>query len=457
MTRSRSRLPRWCERSTRRRRLKRGSKFMNTEIKEVVLTHVRLIHRFVKVDELIHLMIRDPQLKFVSSRQLKELRKKRGDSNKAQELLWILRGKRNPATFCKFVASLKLEDEHCGHQELAEEMMVDIPEKERKRINEIIRNVKRVERPLQPQLELQGCLRGRKFDEVDHRLWDNLRKGDYESFHWVTTQMRTSSVVEFQIYGLWFDSVAYIHSHKDHEKCISDLLKPALQLCKDSSISDHNRMILEGRLHLRLSQVLLVLGKNEEAVQHFDVAETRLQYVGKGYDKVQLLLRKAKVLSTTLPHDHHDKLRIENIYISALDCISDDSPFAFTCRPSLYLSKAAFHLGIAFGSKPPSTAEQLSSNNIRKARDALNAVSHEEIQPIVIRHCEHCLVEAELLRLEGDVCNALRIFQEVKQKGTDKGLNLVSIAEHRIRYLENEKFKEHEIDKILKLLRGQST
>ena len=420
------------------------------------MNHSRRIHKFVKVDELIPLMVH-PQLTFASSSELKELRKIRGDSNKARELLVMLKGKRNPATFCKFVASLKLEDEHCGNQELAEEIIVNIPEKERKRINEIIRNVKRVERPLQPQLELQGCLRGRKYDEVDHRLWDNLQKGEYDLFYQLTTRMRKSAVAEYQTLGLWFESVAYTHSHKDHEKCISDLLKPALELCKDSNMLSTNQTILEGRLHLRLSQILLVLGKNEEAVHHFDVAETRLQYVSKGYDKVQLLLRKAKVLSTTSPHDHHDKLKIENIYASALDCISDDSPFAFACRPSLYLSKAAFHLGIAFGSKPSSTAAPpniISNDNIRKARDALNAVSHKEIQPIVIRHCEQCLVEAELLRLEGDVGNALKIFQEVKQKGIDKGLNnLVSIAEHRIIYLEQEKFKECEINEIL---RGQS-
>ena len=105
----------------------------------------------------------------------------------------------------------------------------------------------------------------------------------------------------------------YIPATKDQEKCISDLQKPALELCKDPNMSSTNQTILERRPHLWLSQILLVLGKNEEAVHHFDVAKTRLKYVGKGYDKVQLLLRKAKVLSTSsLPDDHH-KQRNENI------------------------------------------------------------------------------------------------------------------------------------------------
>ena len=122
----------------------------------------------------------------------------------------------------------------------------------------------------------------------------------------------------------------------------------------------------------------------------------------------------------------------------------------------MYLSKAAFHMGIAFGSKPSPNAvppDIISNENIRKARDALNTVFYKESQPFVIRHCEQCLVEAELLRLEGDLCNALKLFQHVKQKGTNKGLsNLVGIAEHRIRYVEQEKFKEHEIDEILREL-----
>ena len=93
----------------------------------------------------------------------------------------------------------------------------------------------------------------------------------------------------------------------------------------------------------------------------------------------------------------------------------------------MYLSKAAFHLGIAFGSKPPSTNEppySIPYDNIRKARDALNAVSHEEIQHVIIRRCEQGLVEAKLLRLEGDVCNALEVFKDVKQKSTKKALTI---------------------------------
>lgn len=141
------------------------------------------------------------------------------------------------------------------------------------------------------------------------------------------------------------------------------------------------------------------------------------------------------------------------LYAAALDCISDDDPFAFSCCPSLYLSKAAHHLGIAFGSKPSPTVEPpttISPENIRKANEALGALSRKNFKPISIRQCELDLVKAELLRHEGDVHGALEAFKDVKQTSAQKGLdNLVSIAEHRIKFLEQEKFKADVIDKLL--------
>ena len=141
------------------------------------------------------------------------------------------------------------------------------------------------------------------------------------------------------------------------------------------------------------------------------------------------------------------------LYASALDCISDDDPFAFSCCPSLYLSKAAHHLGIAFGSKASPTDEPptaISPDNIRKANEALSALSRKSFKPISIRQCEQDLVKAELLRHEGNVCGALKAFEDVKQKSTQTGLgNLVSMAEHRIKFLKQEKFKADVIDKLL--------
>ena len=173
---------------------------------------------------------------------------------------------------------------------------------------------------------------------------------------------------------------------------------------------------------------------------------------------MQLLLRKAKILSAISPHD---KQVVEMMYASALDCISDDDPFAFSCRPSLYLSKAAFHLGISFGSKPSTTVEPATTippDDIRKARETVSALSRDcdNVQMIIIRQCEQSLVHAELLRLEGNLCDALKEFEAVKQKSTQKSLdNLVSIAEHRVKFIEHEKFKSNVIDELLEDLPDQ--
>jgi hypothetical protein len=259
---------------------------------------------------------------------------------------------------------------------------------------------------------------------------------------------QTPIVVEYQIIGLWFESVAYIHNDKDHENCISNLLKPALELCKDPQVT--NKTILEGRLYQRLSQLSLITGKKHEAMDYFHMAESRLQFVSRGYDRVQLLLRNAKILSATTSCD---KERTEMLYASALDCISDDDPFAFSCCPSLYLSKAAYHLGIAFGSKPSPTDDPptiISPENIRKANEALSTLSRKNFKSISIRQCEQDLVKAELLRHEGNVCGALEAFEDVKQTSTQNGLdNLISVAEHRIKFLKQEKFKDDVIDKLL--------
>ena len=419
-------------------------------VKKAVLSHSRRIYSDIKVDELIPEFVH-PELSFLTTKEIERLHGIYGDSQKARELLLILK-KKSRKDNCKFVACLMLEPEHSGHQQLAKELMNDIPQSEKTVIKKIFSKVtvgNDVETPLAP-IELQGYLKGSHYERLDCRLWSYLQNGQYDSFYELTGRMRGSTnVVDLQIVAMWFESVAYIHGDKDHEKCITDLLKPALELCKSPNVT--NQTILEGRVHQRMSQVLLILGMKEEAVEHFHMAERCLQLVGRGYDKVQILLRNAKILSSMSPPG--DEQRLEMMYASALDCISDDDPFAFSCRPSLFLSKAAFHLGIAFGSKPSSTVEpsdNILPDSIKKAREALSAVSDEEIRTVVIRQCEKSLVNAELLRLERNVHDALQEFKHVKMTSTQKGLcNLVCIAEHRISYLEQEKKKCELIDELL--------
>ena len=422
-------------------------------VKRAVLSHSRQIYSYVKVDELIPEFVH-PELSFLTTDEIERLRGiSYGDSEKARELLVILK-KKNSLANSKFVACLMLEPEHSGHQQLAKELMSGIPENGKKIIKKIISNYKmavkgNIEHPLAP-IKLHGCLKGSHYEKLDCRLWSYLQSRQYDSLYKLTKRMRErTDVVDYQIVAMWFESVVYIHGDKDHEKCITDLLKPALELCKVSNVT--NQTILEGRVHQRMSQILLILGKNEEAVEHFHMAEHCLQFVGRGYDKVQLLLRHAKILSSM--SSPSDDQRLEMLYSSALDCISDDDPFAFTCRPSLYLSKAAFHLGIAFGSKPSPMVEpsdNISPDNIKKAREALSAVSSEEIRPVVVRECEKSLVNAELLRLDKNVSDALKEFEYVKKTSIQTGLNnLFYIAEHRVRYLEQEQKKGELIDELL--------
>jgi len=440
--------------------VKSGHSFKSVKI--AVLSRARRIYSLVKVDELLPEFV-IPDCCFLTPEELERLHKISGDSKKARELLLLLKRKGSQAAR-KFVVCLMLEPEHCGHQELATELMDNLSRKEQQTIKTIVANVNlvgsekskitavqadsvSVEKPL-PPIELRGPLKGKKYAEVDRRLWLYLQQSQYELFYKLTARMKErSDVPEYQIVGMWFESVAYVHTNKDHQKCINGLLKPALELCKNPKVMNNN--ILEGRLHQRMSQVLLMLGNKQEAVLHFRKAEWLLQFVGRGYDKVQLFLRKAKILSATEPHDKH---LVEKMYNSALENISDDDPFAFSCQPSVYLSKAAFHLGFSFGSKPLPTVEppDIPQHNIDKAREALTALSLRRIQLFSMRQFELELVSAELLRLERRNHEALETFRSVKQRSKESNLdNLVAVAEHRITYLETEVLNDRVIDELL--------
>ena len=67
-----------------------------------------------------------------------------------------------------------------------------------------------------------------------------------------------------------------------------------------------------------MKNVLLILGKNEEAVEHFHMTERCLQFVGRGYDKVQILLRSAKILSSVSSPGDEQRLEVMYMYASAL-------------------------------------------------------------------------------------------------------------------------------------------
>ena len=417
-------------------------------VKKVVLSRARTIYNYVKVDELIPELVH-PECCFLTDRELEKLHGIHGDSRKARELLLILKKKGSLATR-KFIACLMLEPEHSGHQEVAKELMESLPQNEQQRIYALIGKatsaLKKVDKS-PSYIELQGRLKGSKFEKLDHRLWFYLRESKYDQFYELTTRMRgRSDVPEYQIVGMWFESVAYIHQDMDHEKCVSDLLTPALELCNDPKVV--NRNILEGRLHQRISQVQLMLGNKQKMIEHFCKSESLLQFVGRGYDRAKLLLRRAKIMSTAV--SPHEKQSVEMMYASALDIISDDDAFAFSCRPSLFTSKAAFHLGISFGSPTVEPSAIIPHDDIVKAREALNAFSQTDIQSVAIRQCEQSLILAKLFHLEGKCDDSLKAFVDVKQRSMENNLgNLVAIAEIHIKHLEAEKSNDVVIDEIL--------
>ena len=432
-------------------------------VKTVVLSRARHIYNLVNVDELIPEMV-TPSCCFLTASELEKLHRASGDLKKARQLLVFLKAKSASAAR-QFIACLLLEPEHRGHQELARELMGSISYMERQRVMKIVDGVRAerrfgdidsdavmhtnsgsVEKPL-PPIELQGPLKGEKYSQLDERLWLYLQKSQYDLFYKLTGRMQArTDMPDYQIVGMWFDSVAYIHTDKDHKKCIRKLLEPALNLCKSSRVINKN--ILGGRLHQRMSQVLLMLGDKSRAVEHFSKAECLLRFVGRGYDKVQIFLRNAKLQSATVPHN---KQMVEAMYNSALDNILDNEPFAFSCLPSTYISKAAFHLGMSFGTKPLPTAElpKIPEQDIDKARKSIRALSLHKIQLFSMRECELDLVSAELLRLERDG-SALEAFRSVKKRSGDDNLNnLVAIAEQRICYLESEARNNAVIDELL--------
>ena len=89
-------------------------------------------------------------------------------------------------------------------------------------------------------------------------------------------------------------------------------------------------------------------------------------------------------------------------------------------------------------------------DDIMKAREALNALSHIDIQSVAIRQCEQSLIFAKLLHLEGQCDDSLARFVDVKQRSIENNLGiLVSIAEIHIKHLEAEKSNDVVIDEIL--------
>lgn len=306
-------------------------------------------------------------------------------------------------------------------------------------------------KPLKPPplITLQGFLKGKPYDRIDRTLWTYFSNGQYDNLSTLTTRLQRCHNIDLQIVGKWFQSLIIMHRDGDYDRCLSEILSPALEVCR-SNPDVKNSTILEGRILQRMAQVCLVSGQKELALSFFERACDTLLFVSRGYDRVNMLCRRAKILSATSPEKRQE---IEDIYNEALQNVSDTDSFALASKPSLILSKTAFHLHISFGLKidPLSNVEpEVDDSDIRKAKDTLFALP-EEMVLLDMRKCERQLLLAELLRLSGDIHKAIASFKIVIKESESKKLhNLAAISKQQIHLAQLELEKITLADELLK-------
>ena len=293
--------------------------------------------------------------------------------------------------------------------------------------------------------ELQGDLTSHSFRKVEGMLWGNFGQGDYHTLAKITGRLKESPSEEWSIVGQWFNAIncAFVYHCKDHSYCIKNVLEPALQQCQHPSVL--NRNILEGRVRLRLAQVYLMSGNKLKAMENSDKARQLLSLTC-GYDVAKLLLREAKVMSAT---QAHRRTEIESMYLAALHNFDE----AHTCcKPTAHLSLAAFYLHISFGSKPnPESAMPIPSpDDVRKAKGQLQALDKLGLFLPSLRLCERNLLMAEILRLEEKLLEAYTLFSKTAEDSRSAGLvNLVAIADHRCKMINESQQKSTFLDKLL--------
>ena len=363
------------------------------------------------------------------------------DGQKANELLLVL-GRRSPQAASKFLACLWLTRGHLGHEELFSNIFPhQVPEE---KILDIIQLSKSYspEKPL-ALVKLQGDLTDAKFLKVQGYLWELFGKGEYSRIGQLTSQLRSSPSPDWAIVGMWFESMncMFIHDCKDHQKCVSKLLMPALEMCKQPNVTNQN--ILEGRIYLRMSQVFLTKGRKETATEYSEQAKELLLFT-RGYDREKLFLREANVLSSL---SLNPRKEVEVMYQFALDNLDEGHA---CCRPRAHFALAAFYLHISFNSKLvlESPAPSVTDEDIRSAKTHLEAV-HGVFLPSM-RLCEQSLLQAELMRLGGRLDEAVEGFQETREMCRDAKLyNLLSVADHRYRLAKLEKEKSDYMDNFM--------
>jgi hypothetical protein len=370
----------------------------------------------------------------------------------ASRLLSFL-AKKKESDFRKFIACVNRASEHRGHKELLKCFQAKLDDEEWLSIEELISGsitplsspyvtpqnspatrhiVISPEKPM-PLIVLEGRLVEEDILEMDWKLWLSFSRGRYDDLEDLVGRMHDEygeDSIDCEVVALWFQSLILMHRHKNYNGALR-VLEGAMDLAMTSDCV--NKRILVGRILQRRAQIFLMKGQKRVGARYFREAKEQLQFVGRGYDKTNMYCREAKMLSATEPHRRID---IEKMYQSALYALEKDDPYFLASYPSVTLSKAAFHLHLAFGSKltPRDKLPLVTSDDIQKARETLSSFNEEEHILIDMRRFEYDLLQAELCWVEEKMEEARSRFTILKRAAEDSQVgNIASIAGHRLK------------------------
>ena len=404
----------------------------------------REIHESLHVKELLHLAM-IPGLDFLRDDELSKLTHDNVTPSGylADRVLCCLKTRdtlTREEDFLKFIACIKSSSSHRGHLEITKYIKSKLDEEEWDHVERLIEEgtttlpspymtpIPSPERPI-AFISLQGELVEENFLKIECRLWLSFSKGCYNDLECLIEDCGQLGT-DCQVVALWFKSLIMMHRHAKYPDAI-ETLDRAMAL----SFGSENENILTGRILQRKAQIYLMMGLKNDGARSFEHAKDQLQFVGRGYDKTNMYCREAKMLSATEPNRRAD---IEKVYNDALGTLEKDDPYFLASYPSVTLSKAAFHLHFAFGSKwaPTDKLPTVSSNDMQKARETLSDFNEEEHILIDMRRCEYDLIQAELCRLEGRQDEAQSRFANVIRSADRKKMgNIASIATHRFRMM----------------------
>ena len=421
------------------------------------------------------------ELRFLTRKERDLLQQEPSETEKATKLLDILDRKPELAVR-KFIVCLLLEREHRGHRELIESILPKISPKRREKIYQLVEantedpvckdscappkpvSFIYLDGDLSPEMSctlsgpatstdsliyFTGDLSLEKnctFLKLDEKLWELFSTANYSNLEELISRIRLSAEAphDWKIIGSWFQALIVMHRDHEYSTCIETILEPALQDCTNSE----NRTILEGRILQRIAQVYLVTKEKDKAQEYFAMAKEKLQFVGGGYDKANMFCREAKLLSTTCS-TQEERDKTEELFEIALCNVPNDAPYALASKPSLILSKTAFHLHLSFGKGTVGAPPHVSTEDLAKARETLKHLSREHII-LDIRKCEYSLLMAELTRLEGNWESAAEGYQRTVQLSAESKLaNISDIAKHRSDYVQRELSNRETCNKLL--------